>query len=43
MHRMSKLKELQQQNLLSEEEFDQFYNHLKTILPSTFRITGSRA
>ncbi|CAO3612161.1 unnamed protein product [Mucor fragilis] len=32
-----------QQNLLSEEEFDQFYNHLKTILPSTFRITGSRA
>ncbi|CAO0800591.1 unnamed protein product [Mucor circinelloides] len=32
-----------QQNLLSDEEFDQFYNHLKTILPSTFRITGSRA
>jgi len=27
---------------LSEEEFDQFYNALKTPLPTTFRITGSR-
>ncbi|CAO3676923.1 unnamed protein product [Umbelopsis vinacea] len=28
--------------ILSDEEFDQFYNVLKTPLPTTFRITGSR-
>ncbi|KAI8982274.1 S-adenosyl-L-methionine-dependent methyltransferase [Mycotypha africana] len=33
----------QQQNILSPEEFEEFYSHIKTILPSTFRITGSRA
>ncbi|KAI9320764.1 S-adenosyl-L-methionine-dependent methyltransferase [Dichotomocladium elegans] len=31
------------QNLLSEEEFDEFYNILKTSLPTTFRITGTRS
>ncbi|CEG82204.1 hypothetical protein RMATCC62417_16312 [Rhizopus microsporus] len=30
------------QNILSEEEFDRFYEFIKTILPTTFRITGSR-
>ncbi|RCH86349.1 hypothetical protein CU098_004063 [Rhizopus stolonifer] len=33
----------QQQNILPAEEFDVFYEFIKTILPSTFRITGSRA
>ncbi|OZJ03575.1 hypothetical protein BZG36_03041 [Bifiguratus adelaidae] len=30
------------QNLLSEDEFSTFYDILKTPLPTTFRITGSR-
>ncbi|KAI8882372.1 S-adenosyl-L-methionine-dependent methyltransferase, partial [Backusella circina FSU 941] len=30
------------QNILPEDEFDVFYEFIKTILPSTFRITGSR-
>lgn len=32
----------QTQNILSEEEFEEFYEYIKTILPTTFRITGSR-
>ncbi|KAI9259870.1 S-adenosyl-L-methionine-dependent methyltransferase [Sporodiniella umbellata] len=31
------------QNILSEEEFSEFYEFIKTILPTTFRITASRA
>ncbi|KAG1443597.1 hypothetical protein G6F56_010615 [Rhizopus delemar] len=31
------------QNILSEEEFGTFYEFIKTILPTTFRITASRA
>ncbi|KAG2194054.1 hypothetical protein INT47_008138 [Mucor saturninus] len=30
------------QGILSPEEFEEFYKFIKTILPSTFRITGSR-
>ncbi|KAI9476061.1 MAG: S-adenosyl-L-methionine-dependent methyltransferase [Benjaminiella poitrasii] len=33
----------QKQNILPPEEFEEFYSFIKTILPSTFRITGSRA
>ncbi|OBZ86764.1 tRNA (cytosine(34)-C(5))-methyltransferase [Choanephora cucurbitarum] len=32
----------QKQNILPAEEFDQFYEFIKTILPSTFRITGNK-
>lgn len=42
MMRISKCCCAQTQGILSEEEFDQFYNALKTPLPTTFRITGSR-
>ncbi|KAI9266718.1 S-adenosyl-L-methionine-dependent methyltransferase [Phascolomyces articulosus] len=31
------------QNILSEEEFGEFYKVLQTPLPSTFRITGTRS
>ncbi|KAG0167013.1 tRNA (cytosine(34)-C(5))-methyltransferase [Apophysomyces sp. BC1034] len=31
------------QNILSDEEFEAFYQVLQTPLPSTFRITGSRS
>ncbi|KAI9494607.1 S-adenosyl-L-methionine-dependent methyltransferase [Zychaea mexicana] len=31
------------QNILSEEEFEEFYKALQTPLPSTFRITGTRS
>ncbi|KAI8985845.1 S-adenosyl-L-methionine-dependent methyltransferase [Pilobolus umbonatus] len=31
------------QKLLSDEEFEEFYQQLKIILPSTFRITGSKS
>ncbi|KAI8139197.1 S-adenosyl-L-methionine-dependent methyltransferase [Fennellomyces sp. T-0311] len=31
------------QNILSEKEFEQFYEALQTPLPSTFRITGTRS
>ncbi|KAG2222188.1 hypothetical protein INT45_014085, partial [Circinella minor] len=31
------------QNILSEEEFDEFYKALQMPLPSTFRITGTRS
>ncbi|CAO3611220.1 unnamed protein product [Cunninghamella echinulata] len=31
------------QNILPEEEFDNFYEYLKKPLPSTFRITGTRS
>lgn len=30
------------QNIMSEEEWPTFWNHLKVTLPTTFRITGTR-
>ncbi|GAA5807848.1 hypothetical protein MFLAVUS_001227 [Mucor flavus] len=33
----------QSQEILSPEEFEVFYQFIKTILPSTFRITGSKS
>lgn len=30
------------QNIMSEEEWPVFWNHLKVTLPTTFRITGTR-
>ncbi|KAF9131274.1 hypothetical protein BGX30_013180 [Mortierella sp. GBA39] len=31
------------QNIMSEEEWPTFWNHLKVTLPTTFRITGTRS
>ncbi|KAI9252407.1 S-adenosyl-L-methionine-dependent methyltransferase [Phascolomyces articulosus] len=31
------------QNILPDEEFDEFYSTLQTTLPTTFRITGTRS